>query len=39
MNFIIFQDNIKDAFDLGGVYQSCLKNPIKKKDKKEIKAE
>lgn len=35
----IFQDNIKDAFDLNGVYENCLKNPLKKKDKKPIKSE
>ncbi|OXU18271.1 hypothetical protein TSAR_014329 [Trichomalopsis sarcophagae] len=39
VKFQFSMDNIRDAFDLNGVYDTCSKNPIKKKDKKPIKAE
>ncbi|KAJ8688289.1 hypothetical protein QAD02_024084 [Eretmocerus hayati] len=39
VKFLFSMENIKDAFDLNGVYESCAKNPLKKKDKKALKSE
>lgn len=35
----IFQDNVKAAFDLNNIYNDRKKNPIKRKEKKSLKAE
>ncbi|XP_066603170.1 thioredoxin-related transmembrane protein 2 homolog [Prorops nasuta] len=39
VKFLFSLDNIKAAFDLNNVYRECKKNPIKKKEKKALKAE
>ncbi|XP_011501285.1 PREDICTED: thioredoxin-related transmembrane protein 2 homolog [Ceratosolen solmsi marchali] len=39
VKFLFSMDNIKDAFDLKGVHDTCLKNPIKRKEKKAIKSD
>ncbi|XP_014238456.1 thioredoxin-related transmembrane protein 2 homolog [Trichogramma pretiosum] len=39
MKFLFSMDNIKNAFDIEGVYETCLKNPIKMKGKKDKKDE
>ncbi|XP_017754508.1 PREDICTED: thioredoxin-related transmembrane protein 2 homolog isoform X2 [Eufriesea mexicana] len=39
IKFLFSLDNIKAAFDLNNIYRDCKKNPIKKKEKKAVKAE
>ncbi|XP_057318024.1 thioredoxin-related transmembrane protein 2 homolog [Microplitis mediator] len=39
VKFLFSLDNMKAAFDLNNVYKTCKNNPLKKKDKKSIKAE
>lgn len=39
IKFLFSLDNMKAAFDLNNVYRECKKNPIKKKEKKSIKAD
>lgn len=39
MKFLFSLDNVKAAFDLNNVYRECKSNPIKKKERKQIKAE
>lgn len=39
VKFLFSLDNIKAAFDLNNVYKECKKNPIKRKEKKAVKAE
>ncbi|KAG5347007.1 TMX2 protein, partial [Acromyrmex charruanus] len=39
VKFLFSLDNIKAAFDLNNIYNDCKKNPIKRKEKKLLKAE
>ncbi|KOX75636.1 Thioredoxin-related transmembrane protein 2 like protein [Melipona quadrifasciata] len=39
VKFLFSLDNIKAAFDLNNVHRDCKKNPIKRKEKKAVKAE
>ncbi|XP_031830364.1 thioredoxin-related transmembrane protein 2 homolog [Nomia melanderi] len=39
VKFLFSLDNIKAAFDLNNLYRDCKKNPLKKKEKKSVKAE
>ncbi|KAG7212084.1 hypothetical protein KM043_012437 [Ampulex compressa] len=39
VKFLFSMDNVKAAFDLNNVYKDCKNHPIKKKEKKALKAE
>ncbi|XP_034939807.1 thioredoxin-related transmembrane protein 2 homolog [Chelonus insularis] len=39
VKFLFSLDNIKASFDLNNVYKTCKNNPIKKKERKTLKAE
>ncbi|XP_014206890.1 thioredoxin-related transmembrane protein 2 homolog [Copidosoma floridanum] len=39
VKFLFSQDNTTEAFNLKSLYETCSKNPIKKKDKKPIKSD
>lgn len=39
VKFLFSVDNIKAAFDLNNLYETCKKNPLKKKDRKSVKTE
>ncbi|XP_011869793.1 PREDICTED: thioredoxin-related transmembrane protein 2 homolog [Vollenhovia emeryi] len=39
VKFLFSLDNVKAAFDLNNIYSDCKKNPIKRKEKKSLKAE
>lgn len=39
IKFLFSVDNIKAAFDLNNIYADCKKNPIKRKERKSIKAD
>ncbi|XP_012288530.1 thioredoxin-related transmembrane protein 2 homolog [Orussus abietinus] len=39
VKFLFSTDNVKAAFDLNNVFKDCKNNPVKKKDKRSLKAE